>query len=97
MEALAYFLVINCLTLIFFLADKVLAMMGAWRISESTLLLAAMMGGSVGAKLGQWMFQHKTCKQPFVFFLNVIVAVHISMLVFALHRLLSEIAMAKVR
>lgn len=89
MEAIAYFLAINALTLFLFLADKSLAMVGAWRISEGTILLSAAMGGSVGAKLGQWLFRHKTRKQPFVFLLNAIVLVHISMLAYVLQQQLS--------
>ena len=45
--------------------DKHLAREGAWRISEQTLLLLALVGGSIGAIAGQRYFRHKTRKEPF--------------------------------
>ena len=49
-ETLLYYLIaINIVTLIVYGIDKVKAMKGKWRISEATLLLLAIIGGSVGA------------------------------------------------
>jgi uncharacterized membrane protein YsdA (DUF1294 family) len=36
-----------------------------WRVSERSLLMLALMGGALGALLGQQFFRHKTRKQPF--------------------------------
>ena len=56
--------------------DKRAARKGAWRISEGTLLGVAILGGSVGAKLGQRAFRHKTRKEPFRTSLNLVLIVH---------------------
>lgn len=38
---------------------------GASRIAERTLIALALLGGALGALLGQQVFRHKTQKQPF--------------------------------
>ena len=38
---------------------------GRYRIAESTLLLFAFLGGTLGAYAGRSVFRHKTRKQPF--------------------------------
>ncbi len=45
--------------------DKRRAKQGAWRISEYTLLLVALLGGSLGALLGMRYFRHKTRHRKF--------------------------------
>lgn len=45
--------------------DKMLAEAGWRRISEQTLLMWAVIGGTAGAYAGRAMFRHKTRKQPF--------------------------------
>jgi len=40
--------------------DKLKAVHGAWRIPEKTLLLLAIIGGSLGGILGMYAFRHKT-------------------------------------
>ena len=45
--------------------DKAKAEAGAWRLSESTLLWLALLGGTPGAYAGRSAFRHKTRKQPF--------------------------------
>ena len=47
-------------------ADKKRAKRGAWRISERTLFLSALLGGSIGANLGMRVFRHKTKHWYFV-------------------------------
>jgi len=47
------------------------------RISEKTLLLLALFGGSAGALLGMKMFRHKTKKLSFQAMLAVILAAQI--------------------
>ncbi|MFM5954256.1 MAG: DUF1294 domain-containing protein [Novosphingobium sp.] len=44
--------------------DKARAEAGEWRIQESTLLLFALLGGTVGAYAGRAAFRHKTRKEP---------------------------------
>lgn len=45
--------------------DKARAAAGGWRMAESTLLLFAALGGTIGAYAGRALFRHKTRKQPF--------------------------------
>ena len=40
--------------------DKRRARRGAWRISEKTLFLPAVLGGALGGLLGMRVFHHKT-------------------------------------
>ena len=40
--------------------DKWKAQRGAWRISEKTLFLAALLGGALGGTAGMHLFHHKT-------------------------------------
>ena len=43
---------ISAQTLILYIADKIKAKMGAWRIKEKTLLLFSFFGGGLGGLLG---------------------------------------------
>lgn len=45
--------------------DKAAARNGDWRVRESTLLWLALLGGGIGAFLGQRVLRHKTRKPPF--------------------------------
>lgn len=56
---------INLITFLTFGWDKRCAIMNRRRISEATLLRLALLGGSLGAKVAQRYFRHKTSKQPF--------------------------------
>ena len=44
---------------------KVKAKQGSWRISEATLLILAVFGGSIGALLGMKIWHHKTMHKKF--------------------------------
>ena len=55
-----YLIAINVVTFLVYGLDKWKAKRDAWRISETTLLLLAAAGGSVGALLGMQIFRHKT-------------------------------------
>ena len=47
-----YLLAINAVTFIVYGIDKYKAKKAKWRISEATLLLLAVLGGSIGARIG---------------------------------------------
>ncbi len=77
-ETLLYYLIaINIVTLIVYGIDKVKAMKGKWRISEATLLLLAIIGGSVGAWLGMKTWHHKTMHKKFKYGLPLILLAQI--------------------
>ena len=56
---------INFIAFAAFGLDKAKAQRGQYRIAESTLLLFAFLGGTLGAYAGRRVFRHKTRKQPF--------------------------------
>ena len=60
-----YILGINVIAFIVYGIDKLKAKRGKWRIPESTLLLLAAIGGSVGAWLGMKVWHHKTMHKKF--------------------------------
>ncbi|WP_195987794.1 DUF1294 domain-containing protein [Clostridium sp. D53t1_180928_C8] len=57
---LIYILFINLLLFSLMGIDKEKAKLKKWRISEKTLFLSALMGGSIGGILGIYTFRHKT-------------------------------------
>ena len=56
--------------------DKLRARQGTWRIAESTLHLASLLGGWPGAFLAQRHFRHKTAKIRFNLLFWLIVTLH---------------------
>ena len=57
---LIYLIGINLAGFIIMGVDKKRAIRGAWRISEASLFLTALLGGSLGYILGMQHFRHKT-------------------------------------
>ena len=64
---------LNLITFIVYGIDKYKARTGKWRISESTLLLLAIMGGSIGALLGIKVWHHKTMHKKFKYGIPLII------------------------
>lgn len=62
---LLYLLIINALGFALMLADKYKARKNLWRIPESTLMLIAALGGSVGSLFGMYTVRHKTKHRKF--------------------------------
>jgi uncharacterized membrane protein YsdA (DUF1294 family) len=58
--AAAYLAVMNIIGFAIMGIDKKRAIRGAWRISEASLFLTALLGGSLGCILGMQHFRHKT-------------------------------------
>ncbi len=77
-----YLIFINLLAFALFGLDKHRARKHAWRIPERTLLLSAVLGGSVGALLGMRFFHHKTKHRRFTLGIPLILAVQIAAAVF---------------
>lgn len=84
----AYLIIINAAALLLMLIDKQKAKHGKWRISEKTLIGAALLGGSIGAILGMNFFRHKTKHPKFSIGLPLILAVQIMLCVLFLTRFL---------
>lgn len=57
---IVYLLIINLIAFILYGIDKGRAKKNQWRISEKTLIGIAVIGGSIGAIAGMYMFRHKT-------------------------------------
>ena len=55
-----YLLLINAAGFLLMLIDKQKARKNRWRIPESTLMLVAALGGSIGSLAGMYAFRHKT-------------------------------------
>ena len=82
-----YLLAINALSFILFGLDKYKAKKGKWRISEATLLMMAVIGGSIGAWTGMRLWHHKTMHKKFKYGIPIIIIMQISLVVY-LHSIL---------
>lgn len=63
--ALAYLVIANAVSFTLFGWDKSRARRGARRISERTLIISAVLSGTVGGWVGMSVFRHKTAKRSF--------------------------------
>lgn len=73
-------LAVNIITFIVYGIDKYKARKGKWRISEATLILMAVIGGSIGAWIGMKAWHHKTLHKKFRFGVPAILAAQMSLL-----------------
>ena len=65
-SCLAYYLLaINAIAFIIYCIDKYKAKKAKWRISEATLLLLAVLGGSIGVWMGLRVWHRKARGQRF--------------------------------
>lgn len=79
---LVYCLFINLITFVLFYLDKKRARNRQWRIPESTLLFASLLGGALGGLIGMNLFRHKTKKMKFTIGMPLILIVNIFILKF---------------
>ena len=77
---LYYLIVINIVTFLVYGIDKWKAKQGSWRILEATLLILAVIGGSIGALLGMRVWHHKTMHKKFKYGLPLILLVQIALI-----------------
>ena len=74
---LAYFVIITIVAFALMGIDKNKAKKGAFRISEASLFITALLGGSLGSVAGMLVFHHKTqhwyfqVLMPFIGFLQM--------------------------
>ncbi len=73
---------VNLLSFALYGIDKLKAKKGAWRIPEATLLLAAFLGGSLGALLGMELFRHKTKHAKFRILVPLFLILHMALAVY---------------
>ena len=82
-QTIIYILIcINALTFLVYGIDKWKAKQGRWRISEGTLLILAIIGGSIGALLGMKVWHHKTKHKKFKYGLPLILLAQIALIYF---------------
>ena len=80
---LAYYLLgINAVTFIVYGIDKYKAKKAKWRISEATLLLLAVLGGSLGAWMGMKVWHHKTMHKKFKYGIPAILLIQIALMAY---------------
>ena len=79
--ALTYLVLINLIAFGAFGIDKWKARNNAWRIPEATLFLLAIIGGSIGAKLGMHVWHHKTKHLSFIIGIPVILLLQVVLFV----------------
>ena len=77
-----YLLAINAVAFIIYGIDKYKAKKAKWRISEATLLLLAILGGSIGAWMGMKVWHHKTMHKKFKYGIPAILLIQIALMVY---------------
>ena len=75
----------NVVTFFLYGMDKLKAKRSKWRVPEATLLLFAVLGGSVGAWLGMKIWHHKTQHKKFKYGLPLIIVIQIAAVVYFLY------------
>jgi uncharacterized membrane protein YsdA (DUF1294 family) len=77
LQVVAYLMVINSIVLFLYGIDKKSAQHNGLRISENTFHILTIMGGTLGAFLGQRLFRHKILKRSFQDAFRLIVAIQL--------------------
>ncbi len=72
-----YFMIVNLLSFGLMGIDKRRARRRQWRISEKTLFLFPLLGGSVGGIAGMKLFRHKTKHRMFYIGLPALLSVQL--------------------
>ena len=81
-KILGYLLAVNITSLFLYGIDKYKAKKGRWRISEATLLLMAVIGGSIGAWVGMRIWHHKTMHKKFKYGIPIIIIMQVALAVY---------------
>ena len=82
-----YLLAINIVSFFLYGIDKYKAKKGRWRISEATLLMIVVIGGSIGAWIGMRLWHHKTMHKKFKYGIPVIIIMQVCLVAY-LHSIL---------
>ena len=81
-ETICYLLAVNIATFLLYGIDKYKAKKGRWRISEATLLLMAVIGGSIGAWAGMRLWHYKTMHKKFKYGIPLIIILQIALVTY---------------
>ena len=73
-----YLIVINIVTFLVYGIDKWKAKKSLWRIRETSLLMLAILGGSIGAWLGMKVWHHKTLHKKFRYGIPAIIIIQLA-------------------
>lgn len=84
---LIYFLAINAVVFVVYGIDKHKAKHAKWRISEATLLMLAIVGGSIGAWCGMKVWHHKTMHKKFKYGVPAIFILQLTLAVWIINRM----------
>lgn len=76
-------LALNVVTFVVYGLDKWKATHGKWRISETTLLILAAVGGSIGAWCGMKVWHHKTLHKKFRYGIPAIIVLQIAAIIYS--------------
>ena len=87
MRYLIYLLAVNAVTFIVYGIDKYKAKHAKWRISEATLILLAVIGGSIGAWCGMKVWHHKTMHKKFKYGVPVILLLQVALTVWIINKM----------
>lgn len=79
-----YLVAINVVTFFIYGIDKWKAKRSTWRITETSLLLLALLGGSIGAWLGMKAWHHKTLHKKFTFGIPLIFIIQLAVVMWIL-------------
>ena len=79
-----YLFAINIVSFFLYGIDKYKAKKNKWRISEATLLMIAVIGGSIGAWVGMRIWHHKTMHKKFKYGIPVIIIFQVALAVYLL-------------
>lgn len=76
-----YFVVVSLLTAIVTAADKYKAKKGSFRISEKTLFILAVLGGSLSEYVTMRLIRHKTLHKRFMIGLPLIMLIQLTVII----------------
>ena len=79
---LYYLLAVNIATFFLYGIAKYKARKGRWRLSEATLLMMAVIGGSIGAWSGMRLWHHKTMHKKFKYGIPIIIILQVTIAVY---------------
>ena len=81
-EIIIILIIINVITFFTYGIDKWKAQHDKWRTSEFTLLMLAILGGSIGAYAGIKVWHHKTLHLKFKYGVPAIFLIEVALLIY---------------